>query len=146
MHILMPIDGSDLSLEAARFAIRLAQQGLHAHLLLANVQAPASLYELVKAPEAGVIEQISQAAGGRALEQAIALLHQAGVPHHTEIVSGEPVQALLDLIELKRCSMVIMGGHGKSLLRTALEGSVSHRLLQAAPVPVLIVKPDPEPA
>lgn len=141
MHILVPIDGTDLSLDAVRFAIRLAHDGLQAHLLLANVQSPATLYELVKAPSPEVIEQISTAAGSHALEKAQALLHAAGVPHHTEVVTGDPVPALLDLIELKRCAMVVMGGHGKSLLRAVLEGSVSHDLLQASPVPVLIVKP-----
>ena len=123
MHILVPIDGTELSLDAVRFAIRLAHDGLQAHLLLANVQSPATLYELVKAPDPEVIEQISTAAGSHALEKAQALLHAAGVPHHTEVVTGDPVKALLDLIELKRCTLVIMGGHGKSLLRTVLEGS-----------------------
>ena len=63
MHILVPIDGTDLSLDAVRFAIRLSHDGLQAHLLLANVQSPATLYELVKAPNPEVIEQISTAAG-----------------------------------------------------------------------------------
>lgn len=141
MHILLPLDGSELSLEAVHFAIRLAHEGLQTHLLLANVQSPASLYELVQAPDPQVIDEIARAAGQHALEKAQALLHAAGVPHHCEVVTGEPVVALLDLIELKRCTLVIMAGHGKSLLRTVLEGSVSHELLQASPVPVLIVKP-----
>jgi nucleotide-binding universal stress UspA family protein len=141
MHILLPIDGSELSLRAVHFAIQLAKEGLHAHVLLANVQEPANLYEIVKAHDPEVIEHISEEAGAHALQKAKDLLHGAGVPHHCEVVSGEPVKALLDLIELKRCTMVVMAGHGKSLLRTALEGSVSHDLLQASPVPVLIVKP-----
>lgn len=142
MHILVPIDGTELSLNAVRFAIRLAHEGLKAQLLLANVQAPASLYELVQAPDPAVIGQISEAAGGHALAQAQALLHAAGIHHHTEVVTGNPVPALLDLIELKHCSLVVMGGHAKGLLRSALEGSVSQDLLQASPVPVLIVKPE----
>jgi len=42
MKILVPVDGSPLSLEAVRHAIALVKQGLRAELVLANVQLPAS--------------------------------------------------------------------------------------------------------
>ena len=51
MRVLLPIDGSELALHEVRFAIRLVQEGLRADFLLANVQAPASLYEMVVVPD-----------------------------------------------------------------------------------------------
>ena len=47
MKILLPVDGSAVSLEAVRFAIRMANAGLDTRVVLANVQEPANLYELV---------------------------------------------------------------------------------------------------
>ena len=54
MKILVPVDGSPLSLEAVRHAISLVKQGLRAELVLANVQSPASLYEIVVAHDPDV--------------------------------------------------------------------------------------------
>ena len=51
MKILLPIDGFELSLHEVRFAIRLVREGLQAQFLLANVQEPASLYEMVTLPD-----------------------------------------------------------------------------------------------
>ena len=37
MKILLPVDGSELSLEAVRFAVRLLKNGLQGTVVLANV-------------------------------------------------------------------------------------------------------------
>ena len=44
MKILLPVDGSDVSLAAVRFAINMAKQGLQTTAVLANVQEPCLLY------------------------------------------------------------------------------------------------------
>ena len=51
MKILLPIDGSELSLHEVRFALRLVREGLQASFLLVNVQEPSSLYEIVTWPD-----------------------------------------------------------------------------------------------
>ena len=56
MKILLPVDGSQLSLEAVRFAIRLVREGLQASFVLANVQEPATLYEVMVAHDADVLQ------------------------------------------------------------------------------------------
>ena len=47
IKILVAVDGSALSLDAVHHVLRLVQDGLRASVVLANVQEPASLYELV---------------------------------------------------------------------------------------------------
>ena len=56
MKILLPVDGSELSLWAVRHAIELARSGLQARFVLANVQEPPTLYEVVTAHDAQVLE------------------------------------------------------------------------------------------
>ncbi len=144
MKILLPVDGSDISLEAVRFAVRLARDGLDASVVLANVQEPASLYEILVAHDAEVLDRISAEAGVHAMMQAEALLQQAGIAYEREVAKGDPAHTLVDILENYGCDLVVMGARGQGTLRSALLGSVSHEVLHAAGVPVMIVKPAQE--
>ena len=140
MKILVPIDGSALSLDALRHALALIRQGLRAELVLANVQAPASLYEIVVAHDPDVIHDVSAGAGAHLLEPARELCRKSGVAFDCEVVSGDPVNALCDLAEERGCAQIIIGAHEKGALASALLGSVPHALANACAVPVTIVK------
>ncbi|MES2879656.1 MAG: universal stress protein [Pseudomonadota bacterium] len=142
MKILLPVDGSAVSLEAVRCAIRMAKAGLETSVVLANVQEPATLYELVVAHDPQVIEQVSAAAGTHALSAAEALLKAAHIPYQCEVASGDPAHTLIDILENFECDLVVMGARGMSTLRSAFLGSVSNEVLHAANVPVMIVKLD----
>lgn len=140
MKILLPVDGSAVSLEAVRFAIRMARAGLETTAVLANVQESATLYELVVAHDPQVLEQVSAAAGAHTLEAAEALLKEASIPYECEVASGDPAHTIIDILERYGCDLVVMGASGMSTLRSALLGSVSNEVLHAAGVPVMIVK------
>ncbi len=145
MKILLPIDGSETALEAVRQALRMLSEGLRASLVLANVQEPATLYEMLLAHDADVIEKVSAQAGMHQLEPAVALVREAGVEHEIEVGRGDPAHTLIDILENFGCDMVVMGARGMGTLRSALLGSVAHEVLHAAAVPVLVVKPPPPP-
>ncbi len=140
MKILLPVDGSAVSLEAVRFAIRMAQSGLETSVVLANVQEAATLYELVVAHDPQVIEQVSAAAGAHTLIAAEALLKESNISYECEVASGDPAHTIVDILERFECDMVVMGASGMSTLRSALLGSVSNEVLHSAGVPVMIVK------
>lgn len=140
MKILLPFDGSVSAVAAVRTAIRLIDDGLDASVVLANVQEPASLYELMVAHDPQIIEQASAAAGAHTLQVAQALLEDAGIVYESEVANGDPANMLLELLENYACDLVIMGASGTSALRSALLGSVSNEVLHAAGVPVMIVK------
>ena len=140
MKILLPTDGSEASLAAVRHALRLVHAGLRASFVLANVQEPTYLYEMVLAPDAEVLERVSDAAGTHSLEAAQALLQAAGLTYEHEIASGNPGHTLVEVIERYGCDAVIMGARGMGALRHALLGSVSQALVHDSPVPVTIVR------
>lgn len=140
MKILLPVDGSAVSLDAVRFAIRMAQDGLNTSVVLVNVQESASLYELVVAHDPQVIEQVSAEAGAHTLAAAEALLQQANIDYQCQVGFGDPANTLVDILENFGCDLVVMGASGMSSLRSALLGSVSNEVLHAAGVPVMIVK------
>ena len=143
MKVLIPVDGSELSLDAVRYALGLRRQGLNAEFVLANVQEPASLYELLRAHDAEVLERVSAGAGATALEVARALLDQAEVAYESEVCSGDPAHTIVDLVDRFGCDAVIMGARGTGTRRSAAMGSVAHEVLHAAQVPVTIVKDEP---
>jgi len=99
MKILLPVDGSAVSLKAVRTALAMKQQGLAAELVLANVQEPANLYEMMTAPDPEVLERVSQAAGIDTLASAEALLKSAGVDYEREVGGGDPAHTIVDIAE-----------------------------------------------
>ena len=145
MNILPPIDGSELSLHEVRFAIALAAEGLRSTFLVVNVQEPASLYELVTAPDPQTRDNAAHAAGLHALEPALDLLRAAGMTFEATVVTGDPAHAVVDLVERHAIDMVVIGSRGMGALATALKGSVAQSVVHDSPVPVLLVKEPPEP-
>jgi len=140
MKILLPVDGSEPSLDAVRHALSLLNAGLKATFVLATVQEPVYLYEMVLPPAAEVLERVTGAEGGKALASAEALFNAVGVPYEREIGSGDVAPTLLDLASRHHCDAIIMGARGLGALRSALLGSVSQRVVLEAGVPVTIVK------
>ena len=139
-RILIAVDGSELSLDAVHHALHLVQDGLRAEFVLANVQEPASLYELAVSRDPDLIAAASLEAGEHLMAPARALLDAAGLSYETEVGVGDPAHTLVDIIESTGCTLAIVGARGEGALRSALLGSVSQELVHASPVPVTVVK------
>ncbi|MBU6467451.1 universal stress protein [Simplicispira hankyongi] len=139
-RILIAVDGSELALDAVRHAIGLVHAGLRADFVLANVQEPATLYELVVSRDPDRIAAASLEAGAHLMAGARALLDAAGLTYETEIGMGDPAHTLVDLIENTQSDMAIIGARGQGAISGALLGSVSQALAHSSPVPVTIVK------
>lgn len=143
MKILLPSDGSELSLDAVRHALRLVRGGLRASFVLANVQDPTHLYEMMMAPDADALADASRGAGMSALAGAAGLLTAALVPFETEVASGDAANMLIEVAERHECDAIIIGARGAGGLRNALLGSVSQVVLHGSALPVTVVKHAP---
>jgi nucleotide-binding universal stress UspA family protein len=144
MKILLPVDGSEAALAAVRYALVLVANGLRAEFVLANVQEPASLYEVVVAHDAAVIEQVSEAAAEHALAPARALLEAAHCTFETEVGHGDAAHELVDIAERSGCDAVVLGAHGMAAGSGGTPGRVATWVLHHALVPVTIVHDAPE--
>jgi nucleotide-binding universal stress UspA family protein len=129
MKILLPVDGTPVSLLAVRHALRLRSEGLASTFVLVNVQPPPTLYEVVVAHDPVLLDDVRRAAGEDLLAPAEALLEAAGVEWETEVAGGEPSHVLVDLVENYGCDFVVMGA-----------GPLALALLQHCPVPVTVVR------
>ncbi len=149
MKYLVAVDGSDEALLALRHVLQLKQQGLAVELVLANVQEPASLYEVVVVHDPDRLAQLALEAAAHALDAAETLAREAGVPALREVAVGQPANLLIDLAEDHGCDAIAMGARGVGGVRAALLGaplgSVSQAVVVNAHLPVTVVRPAPEP-
>lgn len=143
MRILLPVDGSERSLDAIHHGLRLVRDGLQASFLLLNVQEPTHLYEVLMLRDADARAAAAREAGESALRAAQALLDTAGLAYEIEIVTGDPAQQIVEVAEREQCDAIVMGTFGHGALTEALVGSVSQEVLQHAGVPVTVVRHAP---
>ncbi|MFT3820248.1 MAG: universal stress protein [Rubrivivax sp.] len=145
MKILLAIDGSTHALQGLRWLLRCAAEGLRCEFVLLNVQEPASLYEVVTAHDAGVIEQVRSEAGADLLRPAEALLEAAGYGFESEVAGGAPEHLIVELAENYGCDLIVMGARGLGSTAAAGQGSVAQAVLAHAPMPVTIVRAEDAP-
>lgn len=55
------------------------------------------------------------------------------------VETGHPVERILHHLDNTPCDLVVMGSRGQGLLKEALLGSTSHRVLRRSQKPVLII-------
>jgi nucleotide-binding universal stress UspA family protein len=140
LKMLIAVDGSELSLDAVRYALRLREQGLSAGFVLANVQEPASLYEMLTVRDPQRLLGLTASAGDHLLQSARDLCHAAGVDYEFEVGSGDPAHTLLDIAERYGCGAIIAGARGKGGLGGGDLGSVAQELMHVSRLPITIVK------
>jgi len=135
MKILLPVDGTTLSLYAVQHALRQRREGLVSTFVLVNVQEPPSLYEVVVAHDAERLDDVRRAAGEDLLATAEALLKGANAEWESEVAGGDPGHVIVDLIENYRCDAVVMGAGPAGAV-----GGVALAVLKHSPVPVTVVR------
>jgi monovalent cation/proton antiporter MnhG/PhaG subunit len=138
--IVVGVDGSETSLDAARVAASL-DRGLGRGLQLVLA------YTLRPIPGASAVPEARQELAAVDEQRAEELLAQAaaelGVPRdatRTVRNGGEPA-ALLDLARDLDATLLVVGSRGRGAVRAALLGSFSLSVLADAPCPVVIVPP-----
>ena len=65
---------------------------------------------------------------------------QHGIKADVEEVLGDPGDVLLAAAERHRADLLIVGCRGEGVLKRALHGSISTRLVHHAPCPVMVVR------
>lgn len=141
MRILLAMDGSDQSYEAARALAYLSpvQQVIILHALdvpkpAYPMMTPELTQELYATVERGMKED-----GERLLERAVSILplHAGSTTKRLEV--GKPADTILAAAERERADLIVLGARGRGLVQEVLLGSVSHRVITQAPCPTLVV-------
>lgn len=142
-HLLLPIDGSELSLRAFATGLEMAKM-FGAKVTALHVVPPfnsiAYMTELLAAAELRYSQQAVQSAS-RYLDQAKALAKEAGVPCECRYAFGErPHEAIVAAASAHHCDLIIMATHGWHGMNRLVLGSETQKVLIQSPIPVLVCR------
>lgn len=137
--MLVPVDGSEQSCEAAKWAAKWAAEAggtvtlLHVHVVPgAEVMAMAHLSR-------ERIEEIETRHAGPSFEKARNAVGEAGI-EDTIIAIGDAGEEIVGIARSKGFDHIVMGSRGLSPLKELLLGSVSEHVIQKAPCAVTIIR------
>ena len=139
-NVLVPVDGSDISLRAVQHLIEQIGQGRQAAVVLLNVQPPILSVDIKYFVSKDLSDQYSREEGEKALRQARAALEAAGVPYESHVRVGHSAESIVDTAREKACPRICMGGSGDGAVLGMLLGSVTTKVLGLATMPVTVVK------
>ncbi len=145
-HVLVPVDGSELSGKAAAQAVELAQAlkakltTLHAYpeyraVLLYEYVGPIDAISrkdyvaAAKATAEGYLAPVTKAASAAGLEA-----------DSVVVASDYPHEAIIRTAKKKKCDLIIMASHGRRGVSGLLLGSVAQKVLTHSKIPVLVVR------
>ncbi len=142
-NVLIPTDGSRLSLKAALKGVKMAK-ALGAKIVAFYAAPPATPVEYkgvfpvrIMTPEQH--EKIIEEAAAKYLGAIEEAARKAGVPctsvHET---NDFPADAIVAAARRYKCDLIYMGAHGKRGLTGVLLGSQTQKVLANAKVPVIV--------
>ena len=140
-HILIPLDGSDLSESVIEPALRLGAL-THARFTLMQVLLPPFSISTEVAQHAKADDDALRRASHDYLRQWAIRLRQRGFEVETRVVlQANPAAGIIEEALFAECDLITMATHGRSgWARTAL-GSVTDKVLRCAPTPLLTLRP-----
>ncbi len=137
--ILCPIDHSDCSKEALRYAVTFAMKD-KAKLLLLHVIDIRSFNEGLDAmstqiPNEETIEQLRVK-----LLDCIPVEIRDDMDIEAIVAQGIPFAEIISTAKEKEIDMIVIGSHGRTGISHMMLGSVSEKVVRKAPCPVLTVR------
>jgi nucleotide-binding universal stress UspA family protein len=141
-RILVPLDGSPLAEQALSCAVTVGR-GLAAELVLFRaVSVPSDARKHLDGgamKESNLLERLD-AEAGEYLDEVADRVRLAGLSVRPVVQHGPAPEAIVDYAEQMDVWLITMATHGYSGIKRWTHGSVAERVLQAASVPVLMVR------
>jgi len=141
MKILVAIDGSKNSLNAAKYAAKLASAlRTKNSITLLSVHDDAGLKHAAQFVGKQQINDYLREMSEKELKPAQKLLDKAGVKHDMAIRIGHIAEEIIKLGTAGKFDLIVMGSKGRGGFMDLVLGSVAQRVSNYAKQPVLLVK------
>ena len=144
-HILVPTDGSKLSVKAAKQAVKLAKAlgakitGFHAAPDLGSTYYGDGY--ILRAPSAKTQAEFAQKQARKCLSAIEVEAEVEKVPCEVfHVVSDSPYEAIVDAAKKKKCDLIFMASHGRRGLSGLVLGSETQKVLVHSKIPVLVCR------
>lgn len=142
-HILIPIDGTELSVAALDKSLTLAREtGAKVTVLMTIEPAPIVMMAMVQLTEQqNRYHQHAKEQAARHLGEAAAKAKAAGVPCDTvQVDHDHPYQAIIETAAGKGCDLIAMASHGRRGISALVLGSETTKVLTHSTTPVLVYR------
>jgi nucleotide-binding universal stress UspA family protein len=139
--VLVPVDGSDNALRAARHVA--SPESIcrePTEICLLNVQPPVASGVVRLFLSQRDLQDYYQEEGEKALASARKELQRLGVQFSAEVRVGDLAETIVRCARKHVCGLIAMGTHGKGSVANLLLGSIASKVISLAEVPVLLVK------
>ena len=137
-RILVPVDFSDCSLDALKYAVVVARQ-TQASLMLLHVLEPVS-YGLDFTLGQSKTRHLEVETWTKRLEELAATHQQPDLVVESRLRGGFPSDSILDAAKTMPCDLIVMGTHGRRGISHTISGSVAEAVLRKAHCPVIAVR------
>lgn len=148
-RILVPTDGSALSIASALKAIEFARRTQA--WVIAFHSIPVFRYPVYlggipfEYPSEAEYETTCRAIADRYVGLVASAAVARGVKAGTRVeFNPEPAQAIVEAARSENCGLIYMGSHGRSGLSRLFLGSVTLKTLTLAQIPIMVDRPTPE--
>jgi nucleotide-binding universal stress UspA family protein len=144
-NILLPTDGSKLSLKAVKAGVALARL-LGARVTGCYVFEPYQPYYFgdyipPDLPTPKEMESQARAAGAQALAAVRKEADAAGVQYAGAVVkAASPHDGIIKTARKNRCDLIFMASHGRRGIAGVLLGSETHKVLTHSKIPVTVYR------
>jgi nucleotide-binding universal stress UspA family protein len=139
-QILVPVDFSDPSQKALRYAVSFAKQ-FHASLYCLHItEIPYATGEMgINSVMENYTEQLREQRQAQ-MEELLRKEIPETIPSKSEIIPGTPYHEIVRVADENNIDLIVVSTHGKSGLSRILLGSTVERVVRHAPCPVLVVR------
>jgi len=144
-HILVPTDGSQLSLDTVRRAVTFAREtGARVTFFFAKPDYPVAFYgegALIDPTTPEKFAEMAEQQSKDILGKAEALAIEAGVACASRSSTSDiPYMAIIEAAQGAGCDLIFMASHGRRGISGFLLGSETNKVLTHSKVPVLVYR------
>lgn len=145
-NVLIATDGSEQSLEAARYLRTLVGTDSIRHITVIAVIRPLAAVPFVsdfgEGHPPGEYEPVSfRREAQEAVERVAAEVGDLAPEINTLVWSGSPAEEIVRAAREVEAGLIVVSSRGSGVVDSVLMGSVAHRVLHYAHCPVLVVRP-----
>lgn len=138
--VLVPIDGSESSLNALKAALAMVGNHPEAALRVVTVQPPIASGNVKRFISADILNEYYEEEGEKALKDARELLSGSSTPVTYGVLVGPVAETIVEHAKEQGCSHVVMGTRGLGRVTGLVLGSVATKVISLIDIPVTLVK------
>ena len=140
--ILVPIDGSDTSIKAAKYAVKIAKQNKAQIICIHAITSPPYISEYNYAPMLPVYYEGAKKLAEEWFRKVMEIAGKEGIDVKTDLLLDvvSVADTIVNYASDKSVDMIVIGTKGRTGLKRFLLGSVANGVVLHASCPVLVVR------